>query len=102
MGSNSKLISLWDLKDIFVPQIVPKRICIEGMKHNIPCVKFSPCGEFLAACSIDKTVRIFTVPDGKILGKIDLKNWVWSINWVKKEYTINGCEYIDLDYEKKN
>jgi hypothetical protein len=33
------------------------------MKHNIPCVRFSPCGEFLAAVSIEKALKIFQISD---------------------------------------
>jgi WD40 repeat protein len=34
---------------------------IEAFKNNIPSIKFSPCGKYLAGASIDKTIRVFDV-----------------------------------------
>ena len=63
------------------------------MEHNIPCIKFSPCGKFLAASSIDKSVKIFTIPAGELLGKIPLPEWGWSVNWIFKNSVLNFQEF---------
>ena len=54
--------------------------------NNIPCVKFSPCGIYLANVSIDKTLRIFSVRSGEQMHKIQLPDWGWAIQWVTKEH----------------
>lgn len=63
------------------------------MKHNIPCVKFSPYGEFLAAVSIEKALRIFKIKNLEIIIKFDLLEWGWSIEWGLKAISINGALY---------
>ena len=55
------------------------------MKPNVQCVKFNPCGEFLAATSIESTLQIFVIPEGDLLKKLKLNGWGWDIHWVIKE-----------------
>lgn len=54
--------------------------------NNIPCVKFSPCGNYLANVSIDETIRIFSVKSGEQMNRIQLPDWGWGIQWVTKEH----------------
>ena len=49
-------------KTAFIINITNFRITnLTENKHNIPCVKFSPCGNFVATASVDEHVRIFDI-----------------------------------------
>lgn len=76
VGSNAYTISLWDDK-------LNRRV-ISAHDHNVPAVQFSPCGEFVASVSIDKSVRVFHVKTLKKVCQYPLLNWGWSLNWVVK------------------
>eukprot|EP01006_Ploeotia_vitrea_P010445 TRINITY_DN27131_c0_g1_i1.p1 TRINITY_DN27131_c0_g1~~TRINITY_DN27131_c0_g1_i1.p1 ORF type:complete len:631 (-),score=61.00 TRINITY_DN27131_c0_g1_i1:294-2186(-) len=74
-----------------------------GHAHNVPCVAFSPCGEFLASTSIDGTVRIWDVEHGgvnypirtnvgapvrglnQLFGRHIIKDWMWGVTWIPKD-----------------
>jgi len=56
VGSNSNRISFWYLKDIKRAMKYNKEVerhTILAHDHNVPCISFSPCGEFIASISID-------------------------------------------------
>lgn len=67
-----------------------ERQTINAMNHNIPCVKISPCGNFIAATSIDCSTRIFIYPSKEQIFEIQLDNWGWGINWVPKQLIYNS------------
>lgn len=78
-----------------------QRRVIEGIHHNVPCVKFSPCGIFLAAVSIDETLRIFTVKNAEEIASLKLDDWGWSVNWILKTNTINfNIDLKDVQYSQ--
>lgn len=57
---------------------------VTGHNHNIPCIDFSSCGQFLASISIDSTARVWEVATGKMRTKVSLgfQEWGWGIKWV--------------------
>ncbi|CAD8140786.1 unnamed protein product [Paramecium pentaurelia] len=108
VGSNSHIISLWSRKllnfdkpdhkywddreirvkfnkqDLMRTDIeFPIRYSIQNHKHNIPCVSFSPCCQFLASGSIDGGLRIYLVENGTQLYSIIFSEWVWCISWIQ-------------------
>ncbi|KAL4509177.1 hypothetical protein ABPG72_018108 [Tetrahymena utriculariae] len=105
-GSNAHKISVWDLTHIYNLQDYqlgladkPERKVIEGIHHNVPCIKFSPCGTFLAAVSIDQTVRIYRVSDCEQIAQSEFKDWGWSVNWALKQNVINyNISIQDIQY----
>ncbi|CAD8057619.1 unnamed protein product [Paramecium sonneborni] len=123
VGSNSHIISLWSRKVLgfdkpdhkylddreirvkFTKQDLmradiefPIRYSIQNHKHNIPCVSFSPCCQFLASGSIDGGLRIYLVENGTQLYSIMFSEWVWCITWIQLNElsTTNQCSEIDL------
>lgn len=56
IGSNAHKITVWDLSSL-------QKFEICGHNHNIPCIKFSPCGRYLASASIDCNVRIWNIQE---------------------------------------
>jgi len=58
VGGNSKIA--------FIINIETEKITkLTGNKHNIPCVRFSPCGNFVATASVDEHIRIFDIYTSK-------------------------------------
>ncbi|CAD8132113.1 unnamed protein product [Paramecium octaurelia] len=122
VGSNSHIISLWSKKllgfdkpdhkywddreirvkfnkqDLMRSDIeFPIRYSIQNHKHNIPCVSFSPCCQYLASGSIDGGLRIYLVENGSQLYSIIFSEWVWCISWMLlNEYTETTSIY-ELD-----
>lgn len=58
--------------------------------HNVPCVDFSPCGNFVASACIDRCVRVWranadekeatsTVPLAKATPNTE---WGWGVRWI--------------------
>ena len=78
----------------------PKRHTIIAHDHNIPCIKFSPCGNFIASISIDKSCRIHHVKTKKLIAKIEFGFWLWSIVWIRKK-DISGLDAPNIDYIDK-
>lgn len=91
VGSNSHRITLFELDVCFQSKQILRlrKQCILGHNHNIPSVSFSPCGNFLASCSIDGTLRTWKVHDGK---EIKFKqfspqsHWGWSVCWLHRKF----------------
>ncbi|KRX02395.1 WD40-repeat-containing domain [Pseudocohnilembus persalinus] len=83
VGSNSQNISLWDISKLFQSNSeLPQRQTVGTMEHNIPCVKFSPCGNFLAATTIGQYLKIFDLRnDNKLITQVKLSAWGWGIEW---------------------
>lgn len=56
---------------------------LRGHDHNIPSVDFSPCGQFVATASIDRTCRTWRLSDGKQIQKKSLAQlWGWGVAFV--------------------
>lgn len=65
---------------------------INAHRHNVPCVSFSPCGNFLASTSIDKTVKIWGLCEktGKfkfLKAGLPSNDWGWAVEWLPKDQT---------------
>jgi WD40 repeat protein len=86
VGSNAWALSIFDLKE-------GKKIEIPGAHdHNIPSVSFSPCGNFIATTSIDKSMKIWENTQDNTwrvirMGQPD-NDWGWGIKWVNRNHCI--------------
>ncbi|CAO3565980.1 unnamed protein product [Mortierella alpina] len=59
---------------------------LRGHGHNIPCVTFSPCGEFVATASVDQTCRTWRLSDGKQIQQKPLGQlWGWGVCFINDE-----------------
>ncbi|KAF9929036.1 hypothetical protein BGZ67_006611 [Mortierella alpina] len=59
---------------------------LRGHGHNIPCVTFSPCGEFVATASVDQTCRTWRLSDGKQIQQKSLGQlWGWGVCFINDE-----------------
>ncbi|KAJ1969986.1 hypothetical protein IWQ62_000263 [Dispira parvispora] len=57
--------------------------CLDGHQNNVPNIAFSPCGRYLASCSIDRTCILWQVSTGKILQRRRIINqWGWSVKFL--------------------
>lgn len=100
-SSNTNYISIYNTTQIFsganhndeyyLANMLSKRIQISSINNKIPSVKFSPCGQFLAAASIDYRVSIFSVPLAKLLKRIELQEWGWTVQWIPKSAINTAC-----------
>lgn len=78
VGSNSHNISIFDLAGI-------SRQTLKGHNHNIPAIKISPDGKYIASTSIDRQVIIWDAITGKILKEMPVaEEWGWCILWIEK------------------
>ncbi|KAK3810336.1 MAG: hypothetical protein J3Q66DRAFT_352828 [Benniella sp.] len=67
-----------------------------GHDHNIPTVAFSPCGQFVATASIDRTCRTWRLSDGKQIQQKSLAHlWGWGVAFVAPDAwtTVSRSEY---------
>ncbi|KAJ1656793.1 hypothetical protein IWQ61_003694 [Dispira simplex] len=56
---------------------------LDGHRNNVPNIAFSPCGKYLASCSIDRTCIVWQVSTGKILQRSHIINqWGWSVKFL--------------------
>ncbi|KAG0300407.1 hypothetical protein BGZ98_009197 [Dissophora globulifera] len=72
---------------------------LRGHEHNIPCVAFSPCGNFVATTSIDCTCRTWRLSDGKQIQQKSLGLlWGWGVSFVDQDawMTISRAEYRQI------
>ncbi|KAF2075198.1 hypothetical protein CYY_003503 [Polysphondylium violaceum] len=81
VSSNDFKINIWNLEN--EDPHASRRQLLEH-KHNIPCIDFSPCGNFLVSVSIDKYVRVWDVETHTMLSSVVLSQWAW------------GCRFVDL------
>lgn len=59
---------------------------IQIHKHNIPSLDFSPCGKFLASCSIDGQVVLWSLASGEITRiKSSSIEWGWLVRFVPSQ-----------------
>ena len=69
---------------------------LRGHGHNIPTVTFSPCGNFIATASVDRTCRTWRLSDGKQIQEKSLGNlWGWGVCFIDEDawITISRAEY---------
>ncbi|GJJ74676.1 hypothetical protein EMPS_07034 [Entomortierella parvispora] len=81
-----------------VPQPIDRtsQQILRGHGHNIPTVTFSPCGNFVATASVDRTCRTWRLSDGKQIQEKSLGNlWGWGVCFVDEDawITITRAEY---------
>ncbi|KAF9974078.1 hypothetical protein BGZ73_002639 [Actinomortierella ambigua] len=75
------------------PQASFKQI-IRGHEHNVPSVAFSPCGQFLATASVDRSCRVWRIADGQLVAKTPLGPlWGWAVQFVPEQ----GWIHMTLD-----
>ncbi|KAF9359385.1 hypothetical protein BGX34_008414 [Mortierella sp. NVP85] len=70
-----------------------------GHDHNIPSVAFSPCGQFVATTSIDRTCRTWRLSDGKQIQQKSLAHlWGWGVAFVAPDAwtTVSRSEYKQI------
>jgi hypothetical protein len=90
VGSNSYRITVFqvvmDGESSLEMQDISKLI-LTGHEHNVPSLSFSPCGDYLASCSIDGSIRIWNVEDGSTLIQKQMGlDWGWAIRWIQKQH----------------
>jgi WD40 repeat protein len=85
VGGNHQSIVINNIHDESVDEI-KNNIVLDGNQHNIPCVSFSPDGEFIGCSSIDSIPKIYDMHYGNIIKKIDnrTKDWGWGIKFIVK------------------
>ncbi|KAG0224786.1 hypothetical protein BGW41_004959 [Actinomortierella wolfii] len=63
---------------------------LRGHNHNIPSIAFSPCGNFLASASVDRTCRMWRLADGQEIAKAPLGPlWGWAVRFVPDQSWIH-------------
>ncbi|KAF9197621.1 hypothetical protein BGZ49_001858, partial [Haplosporangium sp. Z 27] len=70
-----------------------------GHEHNIPHISFSPCGEFLASASVDRTCRTWRLSDEVQIQQKSLGNlWGWGVSFVDNDswITLTRAEYKQI------
>eukprot|EP01132_Coremiostelium_polycephalum_P002249 gene2249-2772_t len=90
VSANNFKATMWNLNDEH-PQQTRKTFI--GHNHNIPCIDFSPDGNYLVTISIDKFVRIWDVNNQTTISMLKLSQWGWGCRWINlremnDEYTI--------------
>ncbi|KAI8612134.1 hypothetical protein BC830DRAFT_599144 [Chytriomyces sp. MP71] len=62
---------------------VTRRI-LKGHENNIPNIKISSCGKYIASCSIDATARVWNLRTGHQIALLSNSNriWNWSVNFI--------------------
>ncbi|KAJ3240725.1 hypothetical protein HDU81_002916 [Chytriomyces hyalinus] len=58
---------------------------LSGHENNIPNVRFSPCGRYIASCSIDSSVRVWNIKTSQavaIFKNNQASDWNWSVNFI--------------------
>ncbi|KAF9110998.1 hypothetical protein BGX27_005525 [Mortierella sp. AM989] len=69
---------------------------LRGHDHNIPNIAFSPCGNFIASTSVDRTCRTWRLSDGKQMEQKSLGTlWGWGVSFVDNDswMTLTRAEY---------
>ncbi len=86
VGGNHRVIVINNINDICENE-VKNNITLDGNQHNIPCVSFSPDGEFIGCSSIDSIPKIYDIHYGKLIKRIDnrTKDWGWGIKIIEKK-----------------
>ncbi|KAJ1917340.1 hypothetical protein IWQ60_007810 [Tieghemiomyces parasiticus] len=60
---------------------------LTGHRNNVPNIAFSPCGRYLASCSIDRTTIIWDLWTDRIVKRRRISNeWGWSVRFVEPYY----------------
>ena len=58
---------------------------LSGHAHNVPCISFSTCGQYVVSASIDKTCRVWLIngPRGIVVKEIGAQ-WGWITKCIPK------------------
>ncbi len=76
VGANSHCITLYDIT-------TKETHTFPAHSHNIPCVDFSPNGQFLGSVSIDQSVKIWDTETRQLLKTCKIgPEWGWGITWI--------------------
>lgn len=97
VGANSHKISTFDLKTH-----EKKREVFASHDNNIPSIQFSPCGNYIASISIDKSLQIFDVKTKRRLVKSFVSDYMWTVNWIQKNKVIKIGNSEDLNAKEYN
>eukprot|EP01135_Chromosphaera_perkinsii_P012334 Nk52_evm2s2640 gene=Nk52_evmTU2s2640 len=63
-------VKLWGLEQEKEEEIC----CLRGFGDHLTDMEFSNCGHMIATCSKDKMLRVFSVPDGKLIHEFQFTN----------------------------
>jgi len=100
VSANSWSISIWNLANSSQEEY-QKTTC-EGHNHNIPCIDFSPCGNFIASVSIDCQIKIWEVETGTCIATKRLgTEWGWGCKWIQSDTIKNLAPPMDMYREVK-
>ncbi|KAK9717457.1 hypothetical protein K7432_006173 [Basidiobolus ranarum] len=74
---------LYTTTDLHSQDVNDSTRTLKGHKHNVPNIDISPCGEFLASCSIDGTCRVWNLLNGETIYKNSIGDaWGWTALFV--------------------
>ncbi|EFA79094.1 gamma tubulin [Heterostelium album PN500] len=91
VSSNNFKITVWDLS--LGEEAHYYRKTLQGHRHNIPCVDFSSCGNYLVSISIDKLVRIWDVNSQQTITMLKLSQWGWGCRWIELDSLDTDTRY---------
>ncbi|GAM24848.1 hypothetical protein SAMD00019534_080230, partial [Acytostelium subglobosum LB1] len=81
VSANSHNITIWDMSR--GDQCHYYRRTLQGHRHNIPCIDFSSCGNFLVSISVDNCIRIWDVNSQQTITMMHLSQWGWGCRWME-------------------
>ncbi|PRP89088.1 hypothetical protein PROFUN_01808 [Planoprotostelium fungivorum] len=83
-SSNSHRITCWDLQNMSQERYSTALI---GHHHNVPSVSFSPCGRYIASCSVDCNIRTWCIEDSSCIStaQIPAGEWGWGCKWIDED-----------------
>ena len=66
--------------------VIKRSILYKGNEHNVPSVRISPCGLFIASNSIDSYTKVFDVYKKKLLCRFNnpKSEWGWNVMFIPK------------------
>ncbi|KAJ3247499.1 hypothetical protein HDU77_008547 [Chytriomyces hyalinus] len=105
VSANSHVISIFNLgmnsssdKDALsddAPMSGFKTKRLSGHENNIPNIRFSSCGRYIASCSIDSSVRVWNIKTSQtvaIFKNNQTNDWNWSVNFIRPQAFRSGVD----------
>ena len=92
IGGNHKGVLMFNYEEDVIDDnnnndnVIKKSILYKGNEHNVPSVRLSPCGLFIASNSIDSYTKVFDVYKKKLLCKFNnpKSEWGWNVMFIPK------------------